>query len=73
MYGFGALAGRSALHPSAISNGVVFLLSDAAEHITGTELVIDAGHLIQPGWNPAPQTDGPEAQRYRPLPTPADY
>jgi SDR family mycofactocin-dependent oxidoreductase len=66
VYGFSPLAGRSALPSSAVSKGVAWLLSDEAEHVTGTELVIDAGHMIQPGWNAAPQKTGAEAERYRP-------
>jgi NAD(P)-dependent dehydrogenase (short-subunit alcohol dehydrogenase family) len=69
IYAFGALAGRSALPAAAIANGSVWLLSDLAEHITGVFLPIEAGHLLQPGWNPTPKRQGPEADRYRP---PAD-
>ncbi|MDJ0490928.1 SDR family oxidoreductase [Rhodococcus qingshengii] len=69
VYGFPALSGRSALPAQAITDGVTWLLSDSSEHVTGTKLVIDGGHLIQPGYNPAPQTTGAEADHYRP---PAD-
>jgi len=69
VYGSGVLAGRSALPAQATSNAVVWLLSDLAEHVTGVILPVDAGHLIQPGWNMAPIKTGPVADRYRP---PAD-
>lgn len=64
-YGAAALVGRGALPSQATSNAVCWLLSDLAEHITGVALPVDGGHLIQPGWNMAPQTTGPEADRYR--------
>jgi NAD(P)-dependent dehydrogenase (short-subunit alcohol dehydrogenase family) len=66
IYGFGALAGRTALPAQAISNGVMWFLSDLSEHVTGVVLPIEAGHLIQPGWNGAPKLEGAEADRYRP-------
>jgi NAD(P)-dependent dehydrogenase (short-subunit alcohol dehydrogenase family) len=66
IYAVGALAGRSALPSAAVANGAIWLLSDLAEHITGVFLPIEAGHLLQPGWNPAPKRQGPEADRYRP-------
>ena len=65
-FGYAPLAGRSFLPPSAIANAAVWLLSDLAEHITGVALPVDAGHLIQVGYNMAPQTTGPEADRHRP-------
>ncbi|MGV9711494.1 mycofactocin-coupled SDR family oxidoreductase [Gordonia sp. NPDC003424] len=66
MYGATALAGRTALPPNASSNAAVWLLSDFAEHVTGVSLPVDAGHLLLPGINWAPQMTGPEADRYRP-------
>ncbi len=38
--------GRAGL-PEEIANGVVFLASDEASFITGSELVIDGGYLAQ--------------------------
>ncbi|MDV7242635.1 MULTISPECIES: mycofactocin-coupled SDR family oxidoreductase [Rhodococcus] len=64
-YGYAPLAGRPALPPNATSNAACWLLSDYAEHITGVALPVDAGHLLLPGVNFAPQTEGPEADRYR--------
>lgn len=64
-YGFPALAGRSALPAEATSNAAVWLLSDMAEHVTGVALPVDAGHLLQVGYNMSPQTTGTEADRYR--------
>ncbi|WP_233608695.1 SDR family oxidoreductase [Nocardia stercoris] len=66
IYGYAPLAGRTALPPQAVSNAVVFLLSELAEHITGVALPVDAGHLLLPGFNHAPVSSGPEAERYRP-------
>ncbi|TSD94104.1 NAD(P)-dependent oxidoreductase [Skermania sp. ID1734] len=66
IYGYAPLAGRAALPPDATSKAACFLLSDYAEHITGVALPVDAGHLLLPGVNFAPQTEGPEADRYRP-------
>ena len=65
-YGSPALAGRSWLPAQAVANAAVWLLSDLAEHITGVSLPVDGGHLVQPGYNMAPQKTGPEADRYRP-------
>lgn len=66
VYGFAPLAGRSALPAQATSNAVVWLLSELADQVTGIVLPIDAGHLLQPGWNPEPQMEGAEADRHRP-------
>ena len=66
IYGYAPLAGRSALPPNATSNAACWLLSDYSEHITGVALPVDAGHLLLPGVNFAPQTEGAEADRYRP-------
>lgn len=51
---FHALAGRSVLPPEAISNAVLWLVSDEAEHVTGVALPVDAGHMILPSVNQAP-------------------
>ncbi|MFI9637048.1 mycofactocin-coupled SDR family oxidoreductase [Nocardia sp. NPDC051929] len=66
IYGYAPLAGRTALPSQAVSNAVVFLLSDLAEQITGVALPVDAGHLLLPGANFATITSGPEAERHRP-------
>lgn len=42
------LRGRRALPPSAIANAVLWLASQDAEHVTGLQLIVDAGHTIVP-------------------------
>jgi SDR family mycofactocin-dependent oxidoreductase len=51
---YGALKGRGPLDPSAVSDAVLFLLSDEAKHVTGIEIPVDAGHTVLPNFNPAP-------------------
>jgi SDR family mycofactocin-dependent oxidoreductase len=51
---YNLLNGRSMLPPEAVSNAVLWLASDEAEHVTGIELSVDAGHRILPGYNPNP-------------------
>ena len=51
---YNLLNGRSMLPPEAISNAVLWLASDEAEHVTGVALSVDAGHGILPGYNPNP-------------------
>lgn len=51
---FYLLHDRSMLPPSAVSNAILWLVSDEAENITGVALPIDAGHMILPGYNPNP-------------------
>lgn len=51
---FNLLKGRSMLPPSAVSNAILWLVSDAAAHVTGVVLPVDAGHMILTGHNPAP-------------------
>ena len=34
--------------PQDMSNATLFLLSDAAAYITGTELVVDGGYMAKP-------------------------
>jgi SDR family mycofactocin-dependent oxidoreductase len=48
------LAGRSVLPATAVSNAVVWLVSDESADITGVALPVDGGHMILPGFNPAP-------------------
>ncbi len=47
------LPGRGLLAPQAISNAVLWLASDESSEVTGIELPVDAGNLVQPGLNPA--------------------
>jgi SDR family mycofactocin-dependent oxidoreductase len=49
-----ALRGRSALPPEAVADAMIWLASDEAQHATGMQMVIDAGHLVLPGMNPNP-------------------
>ena len=51
---YNLLNGRSMLPPEAISNAVLWLVSDEAEHVTGVALPVDVGHMILPGYNPNP-------------------
>ena len=51
---YNLLNDRSMLPPEAISNAVLWLASDEAEHVTGVALSVDAGHTILPGYNPNP-------------------
>ncbi len=51
---YNLLNDRSMLPPEAISDAVLWLISDEAEHVTGVALPIDAGHTILPGYNPNP-------------------
>jgi NAD(P)-dependent dehydrogenase (short-subunit alcohol dehydrogenase family) len=51
---FFALRGRTALPVKAITDAMTWLASDEAEHITGIELYVDAGHSLLPGLNPEP-------------------
>ena len=53
---FHLLHGRSMLPPTAVSDAIAYLCSDAAEHVTGVALPVDAGHLAMDGYNPAPTT-----------------
>lgn len=45
------LRGRSALSPDAIADAALFLASDDSRHVTGLEMLIDAGHRLLPGLN----------------------
>jgi SDR family mycofactocin-dependent oxidoreductase len=51
---FHLLKGRSMLPAAAVSNGILWLVSDEAEHVTGIALPVDAGHLAMDGFNPNP-------------------
>jgi SDR family mycofactocin-dependent oxidoreductase len=47
------LPGRGLLAPQAISNAVLWLASDESSEVTGIEMPVDAGSLVQPGLNTA--------------------
>jgi NAD(P)-dependent dehydrogenase (short-subunit alcohol dehydrogenase family) len=47
------LPGRGLLPPQAISKAVLWLASDESSEVTGIELPVDAGNLVQPGLNTA--------------------
>lgn len=51
---FGILGGQGALPPETIANAAAWLASDGAFAVTGQSVVVDAGHTILPGFNPAP-------------------
>ena len=51
---YNLLNNRSMLPPEAVSNAVLWLVSDEAEHVTGVALPVDGGHGILPGYNPNP-------------------
>jgi SDR family mycofactocin-dependent oxidoreductase len=48
------LRGRGALPLSATVNAALWLASDESEHVHALEMVVDAGHMILPGFNHAP-------------------
>jgi NAD(P)-dependent dehydrogenase (short-subunit alcohol dehydrogenase family) len=50
----GILKGRTVLDPVHVSNAVLWLLSDDAMQVTGLPVVVDAGHLMAPHYNPSP-------------------
>jgi SDR family mycofactocin-dependent oxidoreductase len=53
------LRGRRALPAAAIANAVLWLASDEAEHVTGLQMVVDAGHTIVPfAYGPVRGEDG---------------
>jgi SDR family mycofactocin-dependent oxidoreductase len=54
---YGALRGTTFMDPENIANAALYLNSALASHVTGTELVIDAGHLLMPGVNSDPVLD----------------
>jgi NAD(P)-dependent dehydrogenase (short-subunit alcohol dehydrogenase family) len=51
------LAGRGAIPVRAVADAVLFLASDAADHIHGSELLIDSGHMVMPPINANPVVD----------------
>jgi SDR family mycofactocin-dependent oxidoreductase len=56
------LRGRSALLPEAVADGAIWLASDESRHVTGLEMVIDAGHRVLPGVNFNPIVDDEAAR-----------
>ncbi|MDX6725210.1 MAG: hypothetical protein QOK49_15 [Baekduia sp.] len=55
--GWHALRGRTMLPPDAVADGMLWLCSDEAKHVTGLEMKIDAGHGLLPGVNFNPVQD----------------
>ncbi|RBY83667.1 SDR family mycofactocin-dependent oxidoreductase [Geodermatophilus sp. TF02-6] len=51
---YGILGGVGALPPEVIADAAAWLASDGAWAVTGQAIVVDAGHLELPGFNPAP-------------------
>lgn len=51
---FHLLNDRSMLPPEAVSDAILWLVSDEAAQVTGVALPVDAGHMILPGFNPEP-------------------
>lgn len=45
------LPGRRMLPPSAVADAALWLASDDSQHVTGTEIVVDAGHTRLPHYN----------------------
>ena len=64
-----ALRARGALPVSAVADAVGWLVSDEARHVTGLEMLVDAGHRLLPGVNPAPIAgEGAEHETLDPWP-----
>ncbi|WP_165978141.1 SDR family oxidoreductase [Actinomadura darangshiensis] len=63
-YATTALAGRGHLDPASVTAAVLWLCSDAARDITGTDLIVDAGNRLLPRRNPNP-TITDEAEEHR--------
>lgn len=57
-YNWNLLKGRGLLPVKATSEAVVWLASDATEHVTGVALPVDAGHIVLPSFNNSPVIDG---------------
>ena len=53
-YSFHALKGAGFLDPQRIADAALWLNSDLASAVTGISVPVDAGHLLQPGYNPDP-------------------
>jgi SDR family mycofactocin-dependent oxidoreductase len=53
-YSFHALKGTGFMSPQRIADTALYLNSDLASSVTGVTIPVDAGHLLQPGYNPAP-------------------
>ncbi|NYE18148.1 mycofactocin-coupled SDR family oxidoreductase [Microbacterium immunditiarum] len=53
-YSFHALKGAGFLSPQRIADAALWLNSDLASAVTGISVPVDAGHLLQPGYNPDP-------------------
>jgi SDR family mycofactocin-dependent oxidoreductase len=51
---FHALKGAGFLDPQRIADAALWLVSDGASAVTGAAVPVDAGHLVLPGFNPAP-------------------
>lgn len=56
-YSFHALKGQGFLSPQRIADAALFLNSELASSVTGVSVPVDAGHLLQPGYNPNPIKD----------------
>ena len=48
------LRSASMLQPHVIADAALWLNSDLAAAVTGISVPVDAGHLLQPGYNPDP-------------------
>jgi SDR family mycofactocin-dependent oxidoreductase len=53
-YSFHALKGQGFLPPQRIADAALWLNSVLAASVTGISVPVDAGHLLQPGYNPDP-------------------
>jgi NAD(P)-dependent dehydrogenase (short-subunit alcohol dehydrogenase family) len=53
-YSFHALKGAGFLAPERIADAALWLNSPLASAVTGIEVPVDAGHLLQPGYNTDP-------------------
>jgi SDR family mycofactocin-dependent oxidoreductase len=56
---FAALRGVGLLDPQVVADAALFLSSRLAAAITGEAVVVDAGHLLLPGYNAAPIHEDP--------------